>query len=166
LLHGQCQISRLAAQDQIEGYDPEIMFTIPRLAILSALLLNPATVEGHSMLAPYGVHQPAGTHWQLNWTKKIAQPGYVRVAEEQLGQIRQRLNALAPQRVTELERTLAQVQTVCHARIWDLVASVSRAIIAKPSGFLFVYLLPFPCAAEYPTVADNSGPVPQDLEHL
>jgi hypothetical protein len=49
--------------------------------------------------------------------EKIAQPGYVRVAEEQLGQIRQRLNALAPQRVTELERTLAQVQTVCHARI-------------------------------------------------
>lgn len=42
-------------QDQIEGYDPEVMFTIPRLAVLSALLLNPATVEGHSMLAPYGI---------------------------------------------------------------------------------------------------------------
>ncbi|KNC72880.1 hypothetical protein SARC_14560, partial [Sphaeroforma arctica JP610] len=37
----------------MEYYDPQVMFTIPRLAVLSCVLLNPNTVEGYSLLKPY-----------------------------------------------------------------------------------------------------------------
>eukprot|EP01134_Creolimax_fragrantissima_P001706 CFRG1706T1 len=45
--------NRTITVDQMEYYDPQVMFTIPRLAVLSCVLLNPNTAEGYSLLKPY-----------------------------------------------------------------------------------------------------------------
>eukprot|EP00123_Amoebidium_parasiticum_P013921 comp22223_c0_seq1/m.32756 comp22223_c0_seq1/g.32756 ORF comp22223_c0_seq1/g.32756 comp22223_c0_seq1/m.32756 type:complete len:665 (-) comp22223_c0_seq1:619-2613(-) len=92
--------SRAITKGQLEDYDPQVMFAIPRLAILSGLSFNPDTVEGYSMLAPYA---------------------------NQLREIRAKLQRLPKSKVKILEKTLADVET---SRAGERTASIQELFVA------------------------------------